>query len=76
MGDGFGEGRHDLAIGGLALAEGEFEAEFVVCAAAGADVNEAYAAKAYGARSQVVAPDTEIRCLGGLEGVATVGQTA
>lgn len=25
MGDGFGEGRHDLAIGGLALAEGEFE---------------------------------------------------
>ncbi|WP_423776377.1 hypothetical protein [Aurantimonas coralicida] len=26
MGDGFGEGRHDLAIGGFALAEGEFEA--------------------------------------------------
>ena len=26
MGDGFGEGGHDLVIGGLALAEGEFEA--------------------------------------------------
>jgi hypothetical protein len=26
VGDGFGEGRHDLAIGGLALAAGEFEA--------------------------------------------------
>ncbi len=26
MGDGFGESRHDLAIGGLALAEGEFKA--------------------------------------------------
>ena len=26
VGDGFGEGRHDLAIGGLALAESEFEA--------------------------------------------------
>ena len=26
MGNGFGEGRHDLAIGGFALAEGGFEA--------------------------------------------------
>ena len=26
VGDGFGEGRHDLATGGFALAEGEFEA--------------------------------------------------
>ena len=26
VGDGFGEGRHDLAVSGLALAKGEFEA--------------------------------------------------
>src|SRR5690348_14451826 len=42
IGDGLFEGRYDAAIGRFTLAEGEFEAEFIVGAAAFTDCAEQF----------------------------------